>query len=87
VKVVNVVDWKFYQHNQLNQVVEVYKVSKVDVVHVMNEVENSYVDVLMMIGDENDFENWLEVEKDLVVMVDVDVGVVKNVHHEDEWKV
>jgi len=55
--VVNVVDWKFYQHNQLNQVVEVYKVSKVDVVHVMNEVENSYVDVLMMIGDENDFEN------------------------------
>jgi hypothetical protein len=57
VKVVNVVDWKFYQHNQLDQVVEVYKVSKVDVVHVMNEVENSYVDVLMMIGDENDFEN------------------------------
>ncbi len=57
VKVVNVVDWKFYQHNQLDQVVEVYKVSKVDVVHVMNEVENSHVDVLMMIGDENDFEN------------------------------
>jgi hypothetical protein len=64
----------------------VYKVNKADVVDVRNEMEvenkvaNLCVDFAMMIDDENEF--GLEVVKDLVVLDDVDVELVGNVHED-----
>jgi hypothetical protein len=80
-----VVEMNFYGYIQLDQVEEVCKENRVDVVVVMNEWEILFEDFCWMkIDDENDYEMEWVVEKDLVVLHDVNDEVVENVQEEKQ---